>query len=205
MSTVTPTRERLVTEAMRLFSTYGYQAASISQIESAAGLTAGSGALYHHFKSKEALLEAGINRQLDRRQAMSDIRALFAGLGNLHAELTVLGRYLNTVLTQEFELIQIASRTPVGQSTLLDTAYRALIDGLTAELTDWITAWTPSSSPDQIRVLSALALNSILGLQLARSLDEDRTASLPADYLTEWTCVLVTRIQALTNVSAGGG
>jgi hypothetical protein len=66
----------------------------------------------------------------------------------------------------------------------LDTAYRALIDGLTAELTDWITAWTPSSSPDQIRVLSALALNSILGLQLARSLDEDRTASLPAD----WDC-----------------
>jgi AcrR family transcriptional regulator len=200
MPTVTPTRERLVNEAMRLFSTHGYQATSISQIESAAGLTAGSGALYHHFKSKEALLEAGINRQLDRRQAMSDIRALFAGLGNLQAEITVLGRYINTVLTQEFELIQIASRTPVGQSMLLDTAYRALTDGLTAELTDWISAWTPVSPKKQIKVLAALAFNSILGLQLARSLD-DQPTPLPADYLTEWTCVLVTRIQTLIDAS----
>ena len=91
---VSPTRERLVTEAMRLFGEQGYQATSVAQIEAAAGLAPGSGALYHHFKSKEALLEAGIDRQLDRRRAMRDIRALFAGLGDLRSELTMLGRYL---------------------------------------------------------------------------------------------------------------
>ncbi len=91
MTAPAPTRERLVTEAMRLFSTKGYEATSVSQIEAAAGLAAGSGALYHHFKSKEALLDAGIDRQLDRRRAMHDIRTLFAGLGDLRAELTVLG------------------------------------------------------------------------------------------------------------------
>src|SRR5882757_8238553 len=130
MTAPAPTRERLVTEAMRLFSTKGFEATSVSQIEAAAGLAAGSGALYRHFKSKDALLAAGIDRQLDRRRAMHDIRALFAGLGDLHAELTVLGRYLLTVVDEELELLQIAARTPAGRSGRLDTAYAALVDGL---------------------------------------------------------------------------
>ena len=131
MAAAAPTRERLVTEAMRLFSTKGYEATSVSQIEAAAGLAAGSGALYRHFKSKDALLDAGIDRQLDRRRAMRDIRALFAGLGDLRAELTVLGRYLLTVVDEEIELLQIAARTPAGRSARLDTAYAALIEAST--------------------------------------------------------------------------
>jgi hypothetical protein len=65
---------------------------------------------------------------------MRDIRALFAGLGDLHAELTVLGRYLLSVIDEEIQLLQIAARTPAGQSARLDTAYAALVDGLNAEL-----------------------------------------------------------------------
>ena len=116
MTAAVSTRERLVTEAMRLFSAKGFEATSVSQIEAAAGLAAGSGALYRHFKSKDALLNAGIDRQLDRRHAMRDIRALFAGLGDLHAELTVLGRYLLSVIDEEIQLLQIAARTPAGHS-----------------------------------------------------------------------------------------
>src|SRR5262245_28467251 len=103
-----PTRERLLTAAMQLFSEQGYKETSVAQIEGAAGLAAGAGALYHHFKSKEAVLEAGIDRQLDRRLAMQDIRAMFAGLGDLRSELTVLGRYILTVLDRESELLQIS-------------------------------------------------------------------------------------------------
>ena len=55
MSNTTPTRERIVDEAMRLFSQHGYAATSIARIEAAAGLTPGAGGLYHHFKSKEAV------------------------------------------------------------------------------------------------------------------------------------------------------
>jgi hypothetical protein len=60
------------------------------------------------FKSKESLLEAGIDRQLDRRRAMHDIRSLFAGLGDLHTELTLLGRYLLSVIDEESPLLQMA-------------------------------------------------------------------------------------------------
>src|ERR1700728_3479956 len=112
MPTPASTRDRLVTEAMRLFSAKGFEATSVSQIEAAAGLAPGSGALYRHFKSKDALLDAGIDRQLDRRSAMRDIRALFAGLGDLRSELTMLGRYILSVLDEESQLLQMAARTP---------------------------------------------------------------------------------------------
>jgi AcrR family transcriptional regulator len=53
-------RERILTEAMRLFAEHGYERTSIADIQSAAGLAPGSGALYKHFASKEALLQAGM-------------------------------------------------------------------------------------------------------------------------------------------------
>jgi AcrR family transcriptional regulator len=196
MSAVAPTRDRLVTEAMRLFSAKGYEATSVSQIEAAAGLAPGSGALYHHFKSKEALLDAGIDRQLDRRRAMHDIRTLFAGLGDLRAELTVLGRYLLSVVAEEIELLQIAARTPAGQSARLDTAYAALVDGLNAELADWLTAWAPRLSKQARAVLAAVAVNGILGARFATSLFHQTEPRIADDrYLTEWTALLATRIE----------
>lgn len=198
MSATAPTRERLVSEAMRLFGAKGFEATSVSQIEAAAGLAAGSGALYHHFKSKEALLNAGIDRQLDRRRAMRDIRALFAGLGDLRAELTALGRYLLTVIDEESELLRIAARTPVGRSPRLDTAYAALVDGLNTELGEWIVAWTPGTSQQDCAVLAALGVNSILGARFATSLFQATTPPIPDDrYLTEWTALLATRIETL--------
>lgn len=196
--TAPSTRERIVTEAMKLFSSKGFEATSVSQIESAAGLSAGSGALYRHFKSKDALLTAGIDRQLDRRSAMQDISTLFAGLGDLHSELTVLSRYVLMVIDQESELLQIAARTPAGLSERLDTAYAALVDGLTDELTGWISAWAPRASPDQARVLASIGVNSLLGERLAANLF--RRASAQASdsrYLEEWIATLAARVQTL--------
>ncbi|MEN4398468.1 TetR/AcrR family transcriptional regulator [Mycolicibacterium senegalense] len=192
------TRERLVTEAMKLFSDKGFEATSVSQIEAAAGLSAGSGALYRHFKSKDALLSAGIDRQLDRRSAMQDIRALFAGLGDLHSELTVLGRYLLTVIDQETELLQVAARTPAGMSDRLDTAYAALVDGLCDELNGWINVWAPNRSSEETRVLASLGINSLLGERFAAKLFRRPTAAASDDdYLKEWTATLAARVEAL--------
>jgi AcrR family transcriptional regulator len=196
MTAPAPTRERLVIEAMRLFSAKGFDATSVSQIEAAAGLAPGSGALYHHFKSKEALLDAGIDRQLDRRRAMQDIRALFAGLGDLHAELTVLGRYLLTVVDEEIQLLQIAARTAAGRSARLDTAYAALVEGLNAELADWIAAWAPTLTREDCAVLAALGVNGILGTRFATNLFHQPATQFSDDrYLTEWTQLLATRIE----------
>ncbi|MGV9797163.1 TetR/AcrR family transcriptional regulator [Mycobacterium sp. NPDC003449] len=191
----TTTRDRLVSEAMRLFCEQGYRATSVAQIEAAAGLAAGSGALYHHFKSKESLLEAGIDRQLDRRRAMHDIRSMFAGLGDLHTELTLLGRYLLSVIDEESQLLQIAARTPSNSSSRLDDAYAALIDGLYTELDDWIRGWLPDLDPAAGRTIATLGVDALLGRRTTAMFFRAESPDVPDDrYLTEWTRMLASRI-----------
>ncbi|HSS22988.1 MAG TPA: helix-turn-helix domain-containing protein [Mycobacterium sp.] len=193
-----PTRERLVTEAMRLFGQQGYQATSVAQIEAAAGLAPGSGALYHHFKSKEALLEAGIDRQLDRRRAMGDIRELFAGLGDLRSELTMLGRYMLAVLDEETQLLQIASRVPSNRLARLNDAYAALFDGLYTELADWVHGWAPRFSRDEAAAIGAVGVNALLGKRATSTLFQAPGTNIPDEqYIAEWTAMLASRIEAL--------
>src|ERR1700744_3458832 len=132
---------------MRLFGQQGYRATSVNQIEKAAGLVPGCGALYNHFKSKQELLSAVVDRQLDRRRAMHDISALFAGSGDLRTELPLLGRYLITGLDQESEFLQVAARPPADASPRLTDAFAALVDGLRSELGDWITGCAPALDP----------------------------------------------------------
>ena len=192
------TRERLIIEAMRLFSRQGYRATSVAQIEAAVGLAPGSGALYHHFKSKDALLAAGIDRQLDRRHAMRDIRALFAGLGDLRTELTLLGRYVLSVLDEEAQLLQVAARTPADQAGRLSAAYSALVDGLCAELTDWVCGWAPAASRDEAAIIGAVGINALLGRRAGGMLFAAAEPTLPDDrYLPEWTAMLAGRIETL--------
>lgn len=198
MPSAAPTRDRLVTAAMRLFGEQGYQATSITQIEAAAGLAPGSGALYHHFKSKEALLEAGIDRQLDRRRAMHDIRTMFAGLGDLRIELTMLGRYVLAVLDEETELLQIAARTPPDQSPRLNNVYAALIDGLYAEVADWIKGWAPKIDDQDAKAIAAVGVDALLGKRSASTVFRVPATDVQEEhYIAEWTAMLAGRVQAL--------
>lgn len=194
-----PTRDRLVTEAMRLFGEQGYQATSVTQIEAAAGLAPGSGALYHHFKSKEALLQAGIDRQLDRRSAMHDIRTLFAGLGDLRIELTMLGRYVLTVLDEETQLLQIAARTPPDQSPRLNNAYASLIDGLYAEVADWIKGWAPKIGDHDAKAIAAVGVDALLGKRSTNTVFRVPATDIQDEhYIAEWTAMLAGRVERLT-------
>jgi AcrR family transcriptional regulator len=192
------TRERLVVEAMRLFSEQGYSQTSVAQIEQAAGLAAGSGALYHHFKSKEELVAAGIDRQLDRRLAMQGMRALFVGLGDLRSELTMLGRYILTVLDDESQLLQISSAVPSEMRRRLNDAYAALFEGLTAELTDWVKGWAPQVGKREAARVGAFGVNALLGKRAISTVFRAEGADMPDDqYLTEWTTMMANRIQTL--------
>jgi AcrR family transcriptional regulator len=63
------TRERLLNAAIELFARQGYAATSVAEIQEAAGLSPGSGALYKHFQSKSALLIDATQRQVRRMVA----------------------------------------------------------------------------------------------------------------------------------------
>ena len=67
------TRERLLDTALTQFAARGAEAVAVTDLEQGAGLSAGSGSFYRHFRSKEdvlaAVVDREVNRALERRSA----------------------------------------------------------------------------------------------------------------------------------------
>jgi AcrR family transcriptional regulator len=68
---------------MELFGRQGYHATTVAQIESAAGLSAGAGGLYRHFRTKRAVLEEALRRQAADGKPLLAYLADPAGLAGL--------------------------------------------------------------------------------------------------------------------------
>jgi AcrR family transcriptional regulator len=60
------TRERIMDAALRLFGERGVAATPVTALEAAAGLSAGSGSFYRHFKDRNELLAAVVDREIVR-------------------------------------------------------------------------------------------------------------------------------------------
>jgi AcrR family transcriptional regulator len=166
-SNVAPTRDRIVDEAMRLFSQHGYASTSVAKIEAAAGLTAGAGGLYHHFKSKEAVLAAGIERQLARLDALRDIRRLLTPLGDLKAELTLIARYILAELDSEAQLLRILVSEARSRPELLTAAVDQLVNSSLEGFAGWIAERSgPSRAGVSPTTLATLGLGSLLSNRL---------------------------------------
>lgn len=165
----TTTRERIVDEAMRLFSEHGYSATSIAKIEAAAGLTPGAGGIYHHFASKEAVLAAGIERQLSRLGALREIRDVLGSLGDLKAELTLTARYVLAELDSESELLRILASDARNRPKLLAAAVEELISSTFAGFATWIgeRAERPIP-PEEATAIAVFGLGSLLSTRLLR-------------------------------------
>src|ERR1700677_3067242 len=132
------TRERIVDQAMRLFSENGYSGTSLPKTEAAAVLTAGAGGISHHFKSKEALLAAGIERQLARLDALREIRNVLGPLGDIKAELTLTARYILAELDSESEMLRILASEARNRPQLLTTAAEQLVSSTFTGFAAWI-------------------------------------------------------------------
>ncbi len=163
------TRERIVDEAMRLFSQHGYAATSIAKIEAAAGLTPGAGGLYHHFDSKEAVLAAGIERQLARLDALREIRHVLTPLGDLKAELTLTARYVLAELDSESELLRLLASEARNRPQLLTAAVDQLVSSTFEGFAAWVAerAECPISN-EEAAAIAALGLGSLLSSRLLR-------------------------------------
>lgn len=60
------TRERILDTALRQFATRGVEAVAVTDLESGAGLSPGSGSFYRHFRSKDDVLAAVVDREVSR-------------------------------------------------------------------------------------------------------------------------------------------
>jgi AcrR family transcriptional regulator len=161
----TSTRERIIDAAMRLFGENGYRGTSVVQIEAAAGLTPGAGGLYHHFRSKENLLVAGIERHLARLDALRDIRRVLSGLGDLRAELIVTARYTLAELDSESELLRILALEARTRPELIDRALSQLISTTYTEFAAWLTERAKLPA-DRAEATAAVGLGALLSSRL---------------------------------------
>lgn len=169
MPSSTPTRERILDEAMRLFSEHGYAATSIAKIEAASGLTPGAGGLYHHFASKEAVLAAGIERQLSRLAALREIRQVLGSLGDLKAELTLTARYILAELDSESELLRILASDARNRPQLLSTAVEQLVNSMFTGFAAWIGERAERAIPvEEATTIATFGLGSLLSSRLLR-------------------------------------
>lgn len=64
------TRELIVEKADSLFYEGGFEATSFADIAATVGISRGN--FYHHFKTKDAILDAVITRRIERTRAMLD-------------------------------------------------------------------------------------------------------------------------------------
>lgn len=191
------TRERIIDEGMALFSRHGYAATSVAKIEAAAGLTAGAGGLYHHFKSKEAVLAAGIERQLSRLEALREIRRVLTPVGDLKAELTLIARYILTELDTESELLRILATESRNRPQLLETAVDQLVNSTFQGFASWIEERTgPRSDGVAPAAIATLGLGSLLSSRLLRNVF-DVPAVVEDDELVDgWVQMMLGSLQA---------
>lgn len=194
---ITPTRERILDEAMRLFSEQGFKATTIVQIETAAGLTPGAGGIYHHFPSKQALLAAGVQRHLQRLDALRDIRHVFADLGDIEVELTITARYILAELDRESELLRILATEAGARSGPLKDATDRLIGASMDGFSSWLQARSKRElSTQQAHALANLSLGALICTRLLRGVVA-RTEELDDEQLVDaWVALLAPALRS---------
>jgi AcrR family transcriptional regulator len=144
-STSTPdgpgsTRDRIVAVAMELFGRQGFKATTIAQIEAAAGLSAGSGGLYRHFKTKRALLEQGLRLQGEAGAglvAFIEDPAAMAGQP-LQQRLLIVARAGLRRLEQERDVNRLLLRDLADFPDLLEAFRRQELERVFSVLVGWL-------------------------------------------------------------------
>jgi AcrR family transcriptional regulator len=156
--------------ALKLFAEQGFKATTVGSIESAASLAPRSGALYQHFKGKQELLEAALDRELAGMDELTDAIAMFP-LGDLRAEFTVLARWNLASLDRRAALTRFVRReADLLPQRLRTKLYDRLVAKPYAEIVAWLDARFRDAGIDPPD-LHALALILIESMAAYRELD----------------------------------
>lgn len=122
-----PTRDRLVAAAVRLFADQGYAGTSVGEIEEAAGLVPRRGALYRHFDSKRALIDAALEERSKAVERIGDQLAALGGEG-LEAELRAVAEITLGELERERELARLVMKEGDRFPDLARDFHAAVVD-----------------------------------------------------------------------------
>jgi AcrR family transcriptional regulator len=142
MARTTPglTRRRILDEAVHLFATRGYDATSVADIQTACGLHPGSGALYKHFPSKAAVLEAAVLDNLDRLAARTAETEDARLPDDPREALRLLADVVWAFMAADRDLIRLMIREFTGFPELFERLWQGVVATVYRRGTDWITS-----------------------------------------------------------------
>lgn len=172
------TKMRLLDEGMRLFAERGYRATTVADIQEACGLTGGSGALYQHFRSKQALLEQGVRGFL--AETSSSRSALVKALpDDPRRALAAILDAVWSAMADHTAVNRVILRDLDQFPDLLEEAWAGLLDALYVELGTWLEA---QQALGRVRVADPQATAAVLlaSLTYYRILDA-LIAKVPGD------------------------
>src|SRR5687768_5216235 len=178
------TRERLITEGLRLFAERGFTATTVGDIEQAAGLVPRSGGLYKHFPSKRALFEAGVERQIRGVEGIERIAELLP-IGDMRSELTLLARALLAELSGEREIVAVLEKDGAAFPELRDRFFAEVVQRGYRQAAQLAQRWlksTPGGDSVDVDALATLAVGTIVAYRRTEwtfgsdplGVDEDR-------------------------------
>lgn len=183
---LSPAAERILEAAMGLFAAQGYEKTTVGEIQEKAGLTFGSGALYKHFPSKEAVLTEGIERFVDHARSA---RATLDALDELTIPdaLTSVARSAMATFATDQEALCIAWRDleqfPALQEKVRSERIRATFDDFAAWLARQDAEGRISAHDSQ--AVAAVALSALAFFQLLHFLLHDTPGGLSEDRFVE--------------------
>ncbi|RVX41312.1 TetR family transcriptional regulator [Nonomuraea polychroma] len=133
------TRRRILDEAIRLFALRGYDATSVTDIQQACGLAGGSGALYKHFPSKQALLETAVRRNLGT-MALRRQEVVERVPDDPREALRMMARAVWDVIDGDRDLVRIMLREFTTFPEIFEPMWQGVLATLYRECATWIEA-----------------------------------------------------------------
>ncbi len=198
-------QKELVEIAIDCFARYGYQGSSVDRIAKAAGVT--KGALYYHFKDKEALLAATVADRVAAfehrvQQAVSGASCPQAlrRIASVCIDHAQLGDHPRFAITLMVESIETNAEVSIQLREMM-RRFRAFIRNLISTGQD-----RGEIRPDADATAAAAAYNSvILGAEIQYYQDPDRFAFKPAiETFLDQLLVDLTRGMPTTDATSGG-
>lgn len=186
---------------MALFGERGYAATSVADIQSACGLSPGSGALYKHFSSKQEVLAEGVRRYV------TGLEGVAAGLVDTlpsepRAAFTAIAQAVVSAMAGDHAVIRVGLRDLEPFPDLLNELWEGLLGALYREMTRWIQQQPFGESALSVQDPAATAAVLVASLTYYRVL-EALIGRAPGDvdlhdYLAAWVDSAVATVGGIT-------
>lgn len=192
------TKGRLLDAALRLFAEHGYAGVTVGQIEEAAGLRPRRGSLYNHFPSKEALLTALVEHQVEKAElAGAEILELLP-LGDLRTDLLLLGRLVLKNLEAQSDLLLLMAREASTRPDVIAQARDRIAGfGHRRAIAIFESLFGPRAEGRDVAAIASVALDSLVGFWMESVIFDSPPSGMGRDrYLAAWVEMVAATVVA---------